>query len=225
MLTESPNHRTHHPNIIKENHRTILDPFSTHVLKESNMGCKLASLLLVSLMVATVSAQNVTLQINFSLENKKANIVVDLDSTVSSLKQKVHDEFNVPLETIWLLNENHILEDNLLLASYNLKDRTEILMLVLGDGARHIPHFNPSKVDPRPAKILISQSNNTKVAIDVDLTETVLSLKERIYQKMGIPVASQTLLHGNDILQDIVTLEGCQITNNDDIFLLIVQNH
>ena len=69
-----------------------------------------------------------------------------------------------------------------------------------------------------PMKIYVKDWNGKNYIFDVEPTDTILEIKQRIETKTGIPVKQQRLFFGNDPLDDTTndrTLRDCKIKHKD----------
>ena len=106
--------------------------------------------------------------------NKTINVEVSPEDTVESLKQKIPD---IPPRKQTLLYDNWILRNEHRLIDYYIHRESVIEVIVMFEVVVLTPWGEGSGV------LLLSDSN-----------ETVLQLKKRVYQLLGIPVSEQKMM-------------------------------
>lgn len=84
---------------------------------------------LIMVVVATVSANTISVLIKWNQVDKTATFDVHLSDTVLSLKQKIRDKFDIPVENQWLVHENDVFQNDQTLAKYHLENKAEIILL------------------------------------------------------------------------------------------------
>lgn len=173
----------------------------------------LASLLVVA---ANVSAETMTIKVNYYGVGKMANFEIDTTDKVLTLKEKIHDKFGVKTDEEWLFSEHGIFQDDQPLSKYQLKKNEEVALLVLPKTMKR-----PIRAT-KPAKVTIDIFNKTSkktITMDVDLGETVLEMKKEIETKEKILVKYQFMIHVNQKLDNSKTLEDYGITDNEKLVL------
>ena len=138
-------------------------------------------------------------------------IVIDSEpsETILSLKNKIKNKENIPINIIRLINSNFLtLEDTKTLEYYNILNYS-ILQMKL----KSIPNLN---------YINIKTSDGKKFIVRCNLSDTIKVIKSKIYKKKKIPTESQILFFNNNKLKDDEVLGN--IIENQDIFLYLENN-
>ena len=137
---------------------------------------------------------------------KGGGVIIEVkpSDTIEMVKGKIRTKIKEPQNQQRLLLNGMTLEDGQTISDYNIQHEDTNQLNLLAE---------------RSMRIFVMVQTDKNIALEVEATDTIENVKNKIQDRVGIRPDQQQLVHAGKQLEDECTLGDCNIKNEDTLYL------
>lgn len=141
-----------------------------------------------------------------TLTGRTMTLNVEANDTIQEVKRRITEKEGIPVSEQRLIFGGKNLESERTIADYNIqKESTIHLILRLRGGMQ----------------VFVKTLTGRTMTVDVEATDSIASIKEKIMNKEGIPVTEQRLIFGGKQLENEKNIADYNIQKESTLYLVL----
>jgi ubiquitin C len=147
---------------------------------------------------------------------------VDNSDTIEAVKERIKTKYGLPENLQRFVYKGKTLSNEYTFNDYNIHSDVVIDLVQLPSV---VQKSNNNNIMNGGMNIIVRKLDNTEITLEVETSDTIDAIKERINSKTGIPESIQRLIYKGKQLEDGRTLADYLIFPNSTLQLVLRLNH
>ncbi|KAG8383689.1 hypothetical protein BUALT_Bualt04G0040100 [Buddleja alternifolia] len=137
-------------------------------------------------------------------------------ATVIEIKHKIQKDQGIPISKQTLIFNGSVLQDDLNVHHSDILDQSRIQLVMASDPGTH--QVNNEELSQSKIQLLLEMpTSKLGITVEMYVDETIQKLKEKIYEREGIPI-NRLVIHANGVeLNDHKSMRDCDLSDNSEI--------
>ncbi len=148
--------------------------------------------------------------------DKLISIEVQSSDTIENIKSVIADKSNMHVETFYLAHSGKLLANDKTMEDYGISSNNiiDLHMSIIGGGTE-TEGGNGSR------QVFIKTLQGKTLTLDVKPEDSIGEIKQRIFEKEGIPVDQQRLVFNGKQLEDAQSVNDYNIADGSSVHLVL----
>ncbi|PIM99976.1 Ubiquitin-like protein [Handroanthus impetiginosus] len=141
--------------------------------------------------------------------------------TILEIKEKIQKDKGIPIADQTLIFNGNILQDELNVHNSDILDRSRIDLLVPSEEKKLREVADESLVSSKVKLLVKMPSPKVGFAVEMDINDTIIKLKDKIHERDGIPVGRMAILANGIELNDHKSLKDCELSGKSEVDVIV----